>query len=73
MRVVWILTFLVWLNSCGRFRPQERLKAMLAAWLQEFLGARGRAMLAWEEAFSGRVVALDGADAAQILTMEQVW
>ena len=39
----------------GRFRPQERLKAMLAAWLQEFLGARGRAMLAWEEAFSGRV------------------
>ncbi|CAL1163834.1 unnamed protein product, partial [Cladocopium goreaui] len=41
---------------------EERLKAMLAAWLQEFLGARGRAMLAWEEAFSGNSGVVPNAD-----------
>ena len=36
-------------------KKKEQLRALLASWLQDFLQARGRSMLAWEEAFSGDV------------------
>jgi hexosaminidase len=32
---------------------EARLKAKIAAWLQDFLSSRGRALLGWEEAFYG--------------------